>query len=295
MTSTTGRGVVTFDVDEDGQLEIISPESYSEVIQILNSAEDGEGGLVYAFDPSAHRNIDLQFVPEMGGFVATDSQNTVLARYLLRDGALARVPVTDFSAQDYPDVLGTEITFVTDFPVLSDGKGPDDVLYSPGGVRITHRQRAYLALQELYGLTGLTVDHCYCAANEFGVVFSLLPDGFNQRDFFSMSFPGDYVGIEIPSIFIFWKELGNDWSPLSFAEAEKPESWVPESEVLRWYYDRLNILTTGEAAYAGMVYASLDALYLTNGDLYLGETQDTEWGPALLRLTGPYPGGEVHH
>ena len=71
MTTTTGRGVVTFDVDEDGQMEIISPEDYSEVIQILDSAEDGEGGLVYAFDPNAPGNIDLQFAPEMGGFVAT--------------------------------------------------------------------------------------------------------------------------------------------------------------------------------------------------------------------------------
>ena len=297
MTSTVGQGVVTFDVDEDGQLEIISPESYSKVIQILDGAEDGEGGLVYAFDPNARGNINLRFAPEMGGFVATDSQNTVLARYLLRDGALVRVPVTDFSAQDYPDVLGTEITFVTDFPVLSDGKGPDDVLYSSGGVRITHRQQAYLALQELYGLTGLTVDRCYCAANEDTVLFSLLPDGFNQRCFFHMDFREEYGGSGmIPSIFIFWRELGYDWSPLSFAEAERPgpeiwpDIWTPENEALRWYYDRLNVFAAGEAA-----HASLGELHLTNGDLYIADLQDTAYGPALFGLTGPYPGGEVRH
>ena len=40
---------------------------------------------------------------------------------------------------------------------------------------------------------------------------------------------------------------------------------------------------------------TLIELYLTNGDLYIGEARDTEWGPALFSLTGPYPGGEVHH
>lgn len=65
---------------------------------------------------------------------------------------------------------------------------------------------------------------------------------------------------------------------------------MPENEVLRWYYDRLDIFATGEAA-----YANFEELYLTNGELYLGETQDTEWGAALFRITGPYPGGEVRY
>lgn len=94
----------------------------------------------------------------------------------------------------------------------------------------------------------------------------------------------------------FGRELGYDWSPLSFAEAERPgpeiwpDIWTPENEVLRWYYDRLNVFAAGEAA-----RASFDELYLTNGDLYIAGLQDTEWGPALFCLTGPYPDGEVRH
>ena len=286
----TKQSPAEFDVDEDGEKEIVSVGGLPLYWEVIDTVKGEEGAFVYTVSPTDCGVSNLGFAPEMGGFAAADSRDTVLVRYVLRDGALARVPVTNFSAQDYPDVLGTEITFVTDFPVLSDGKGPDDVLYSPGGVRITHRQQAYLALQELYHLTGLSVDRCYCAASEYGVVFSQLPDGFNQRCFFSMDFREDYGGGGIPSLYIFWRELGNDWSPLSFAEAEKPESWVPENEVLRWYYDRLNVFAAGEAA-----HASLDELYLTNGDLYIGEARDTEWGPALFRLTGPYPGGEVNH
>ena len=286
----TKQSPAEFDVDEDGEKEIVSAGGLPFYWEVTDTVNGEEGAFVYTVSPKDCGVSNLRFAPEMGGFVVADSQDAVLVRYALRDGALTRQPMTDFSALDYPDVVGTEIQFVTDFPVLSDGKEPDDVLYSPGGVRITHRQQAYLALQELYGLTGLTVEHCYCAANEYGVVFSQLPDGFNQRCFFSMDFREEYGGSSIPSIFIFWQELGNDWSPLSFAEAERPESWVPESEILSWYYDRLDIFATGEAA-----YANFEELYLTNGELYLGETQDTEWGSALFRITGPYPGGEVHH
>lgn len=290
MTATVGRGPMAFDVDEDGQMEIISPESYSEVIQIIDSTEDGEGGLVYSFDPQAHGNTGLRIDPEMGGFVLTDTRNAVLARYVLRDGALVRLPITDFSALDYPDVAGTEITFVTDFGILSDGREPDEVLYAAEGVCVTHRQQAYLALQELYNLTGLTVDSCYCAANEYGVVFSLLPDGFNQRSFYSMDFSERCGGSGIPGLYIAWRELGNDWSPLSFAEAVHPESWLAESELLRWYYERLDLFSTGEAA-----YANLDELYLTNGDSYLAVFQETGQGKALTSLHGPYPGGVINH
>ena len=291
MVSVGGKQPpVEFDVDEDGKKEIVSEGGLPLFWEVVDAAKDEEGAFVYTVSPTDCGVSNLGFAPEMGGFVVADSQSAILVRYVLRDGSLLRLPMTDFSALDYPDVVGTEIQFVTDFPVLSDGKEPDDVLYLPGGVRITHRQQAYLALQELYGLTGLTVDRCYCAANEDSVFFSLLPDGFNQRCFFSMDFREDYGGSGIPSIYIFWRELGNDWSPLSFAEAEKPESWVPKNEVLRWYYDRLNIFTTGEAA-----RANFDELYLTNGDLYIGEARDTAWGPALFCITGPYPGGEVHH
>ena len=100
--------------------------------------------------------------------------------------------VSFFSALDYPDVADTKVTFMTDVEVLSDGLGPDELLPYMDTVRITHRQQAYLALQELYNITGLKVDECYCTANEYGVVFSLLPDGFNQRNFLCFDFNARY-------------------------------------------------------------------------------------------------------
>lgn len=281
---------VEFDVDEDGEKEIISAGGLPLYWEIIDIAEGEEGAFVYTLSPADCGVSNLQFAPEMGGYVVADSQDTVLARYVLRDGVLARLPMTDFTALDYPDAVGTKITFVTDFDILSDGRDPDDVLYAAGGIRITHRQQAYLALQELYNLTGLTVEECYCAARERGVIFSLLPDGFNQRSFYSMDFSESYSGSGIPGLYIAWQELGNDWSPLSLAEAVHPESWVAESDLLRWYYERLDLFSTGEAA-----YANLDELYLTNGDSYLAEFHETEQGKVLGALHGPYPGGVINH
>lgn len=290
MSLATGSGVVEYDVDEDGQKEIVSIDAFQPSCwEITDTTEGNEGAFIYTLSTADCGIENLQFDPNMGGFVVTGTQNTVCARYILQNAAMICLPITDFSALDYPDVLSTEITFITDVDILSDGHDPDDIIYS-GDNRITHRQQAYLALQELYDLTGLTLDKCYCAANEYGVVFSLLPDGFNQRSFYSMDFGENYGGRGIPGLYIAWQELGNDWSPLSFAEAVHPESGVAESEILRWYYDRLSIFSSGEAD-----YANFEELYLTNGDSYLGSFQETEWGKALTSLHGPYPDGIVNH
>lgn len=210
---------------------------------------------------------------------------------------MIRVSLTDFTAQDYPDVAGTHIEFVANDPDgLSDGRDPDEVLYGTR-YRITHRQQAYLALQELYNLTGLKVDFCYCAANEYGVVFSLLPDGFNQRSFFSADFSENYGGNgSIPQFHIAWRELDSDWSPLSLAEAVLPGRTVPQEKVLAWYYDRLDIFRTGEAVRETDGGVEEERyLYLENGDLFVGTLRDTELGPALVSLYGPYPDGVVNH
>ena len=227
----------------------------------------------------------------------TGSHNPVLARYVLRGHGLACVPVTDFTARDYPDAAGTQVEFVTgDGDGLSDGLDPDEVLYG-ARYRITHRQQAYLALQELYDLTGLNVDYCYCAANEYGVLFSLLPDGFNQRSFFSADFSEDYGGDgSIPRFHIAWRELGSDWSPLSLAEAALPGPETSPEAVLGWYYDRLRIFHTGEEDLetAGE-FPEERYLYVEDGDLFVGTLRDTDWGPALVCLYGPYPDGIVNH
>lgn len=296
---TTSSNAREFDVDEDGVLEIVSIDEIPWYCKITDTREGEEGALVYTLDPAGggFRNVGIAFAPEKGGFVVTDSQNAVLARYLLRDGEMVRQPLTDFTAQDWPDVTRTKITFITDDgDGLADGRDPDELLYG-GRYRITHRQQAYLALQELYRLTGLRVEECCCAASEFGVYFSLLPDGCNQRCFFSADLGGDYGAAGgIPDLYIAWKELGNDWSPLSLEDAARPEAWVAEENTLRWYYDRLEVLHTGEAAIeTGGQYAGERYLYLENGDLFVGQLENTHWGLVMTSLIGPYPDGEVNH
>nr|MDE7218674.1 hypothetical protein [Oscillospiraceae bacterium] len=303
MTNTAGTSLEA-DVDEDGVLEIIDMWKNNPTWEITDTEEGQEGAFIYTLStlnedfPGALAN--LCFDPERGGFVVLSSEDTVLARYALQDGLIVRLPLTDFSALDYPDVAGTKVTFVPDVEILSDSLNPDELLPYTDTVRITHRQQAYLALQELYNLTGLKVDECYCTANEYGVLFSLLPDGFNQRSFFCMDFNTRYGNVDnIPSIHISWKELGNDWSPLSLADAVRPENWVEgEAEIMLWYYSRMKIFNTGEASSANRgdpSYANLGELWLENGDLYNYFMEETEYGPVLTGITGPYPGGEVNH
>ena len=290
MYHTAGAGAVEYDVDEDGQLEIVSADIFRpSTWEITNTVEGMEGAVIYTLSGEGLSPLSLQFVPEMGGFVIAEAQNVAAYRYLLQGGALVRVPITDISARDYPDVAGTQIDFVTDAGILSDDYGPDDVIYS-GKTRVTHRQQAYLALQELYDLTGLTVEQCYCAANEYGVVFSLLSDGFDQRSFYSASLGEDYGNGGIPGLDIIWKGEGNNWSPLSPAQAQLPEKGTGQRESLCWYYDRLGILAAGE-----LDHADAEELYLKSGDSYLFTLQDTQWGYVLTSLRGPYPGGEIDH
>ena len=303
MTTAVGT-FLEADVDEDGVLEIVDSWKNDTTWVITDTEEGQEGAFLYTL--STHDKdfpgvlANLCFDPERGGFVVLDGQDSVLARYALKDGLIVRLPLTDFSALDYPDVADTKVTFMTDVEVLSDGLGPDELLPYMDTVRITHRQQAYLALQELYNITGLKVDECYCTANEYGVVFSLLPDGFNQRNFLCFDFNARYGNVDnIPSLHIRWKELDNDWSPLSLADAVRPEPNIRGAEeTMLWYYDRMKIFNTGEADSSNRgdpSYANLGELWLTNGDLYNYFMEDTEYGPALTSITGPYRDGIVNH
>ena len=297
MMTTSSRSVLA-DIDEDGVLEIIEPWKNAPTWDITDTRDGEEGSFTYTLSTQSEEfpgALALGLDPEKGGFVVVSSEDSILARYALRGGEMVRLPLTDYSALNYPDVAGTKITFITDYDrigILTDGLDPDDILPYSEDVRITHRQQAYLALQELYNLTGLKVDECYCAANEFGVLFSLLPDGFNQRSFLHYDFNTRYGNADsIPSIYISWKELGNDWSPLSIADAVRPESWVKgEAETMLWYYGRMKIFSAGEPA-----YANLGDLWLENGDLYTYFIEETEYGPVLTGITGPYPDGIVNH
>lgn len=295
----TGSDVcVEADVDEDGVKEIVSPWKNDPTWEITDTADGEEGAFVYTLSQKNEGYpgvLNLSFLPEEGGFVVADSSGAVRCRYILRNGEMVRLPLTDFSVLNYADVAGTKLTFITDCDQagnLTDGLDPDAILPYSDTVSITHRQQAYLALQELYDLTGLKVDECCCAANEYGVLFSLLPDGFNQRSFFSLDFNARYGSTDnIPGVFIRWKELDCDWSPLSIADAVRPQYGIEgEEEAMLWYYQRMKVFRTGEPS-----YANLGELWLENGNLYLYSITDTEMGPVLTDLTGPYPGGVVNH
>ena len=313
MITSTGNNSWEMDVDEDGVREIVYYEESAGGWKILDTEEGEEGAFAYLLSNDSWITGRLStdpyisgFDPGRMGFITIDASNTVLARYVLRDGEMVRMPETDFSVDDYPDAAGTEITFLTDVDVLSDGIGPDVILpYNPK-VRITHRQQAYIALQELYNLTGLKVDSCYCAAGDFGLVFSLLPDGFNMRSFYSF-WPNGSLGSygeenNIASFNINWQELQNDWSPLVFADAVKAEGSSAEEKIWE-YYDRLSVVKTGEAAevralpdpgvQSGGVYTG--EIWLENGDLYDVFYQLVDGEPVLTTLYGPYPDGIVNH
>lgn len=296
---TVGNNALEADVDEDGELEIVSVDEIPFYAEIIDTMEGQEGAMIYDLDPysDGYASLGVAFSPEENGFLVTGWHGAPLYRYVLENHRLVCRPVTDITIRNYPDAVGTRIQFVTgDGDGLSDGRDPDEVLYGTQ-YRITHRQQAYLALQELYDLTGLKLDFCCCAANEYGVIFSLLPDGFNQRAFFSADFSENYGGSgSIPQLHIAWRELGNDWSPLSLAEAVLPERPVPQETVLEWYYGRLDVFRTGEAARETDGEIEEERyLYLENGDLFVGTLRDTDWGPALVSLYGPYPGGELNH
>lgn len=295
---TVGNNALEADVDEDGELEIVSVDEIPFYAEIIDTMEGQEGAMIYDLDPysDGYASLGVAFSPEENGFLVTGFRGAPLYRYVLENHQLVCRPVTDITIRDYPDVAGTRIQFVTDDgDGLSDGRDPDEVL-SAAQYRITHRQQAYLALQELYDLTGLKVDFCCCAANEYGVLFSLLPDGFNQRSFFSADFSENYGGQGIPQFYIAWRELGNDWSPLSLAESVLSGRTVPRERVLAWYYDRLDIFRTGEAARETDGEMEEERyLYVEDGDLFVGTLRDTELGPALVSLYGPYPDGEINH
>lgn len=203
----SGLGAVEFDVDEDGVQEIICPGGLPMYWTIYDKKPREEGAFLYTLNSMECGVTNIHFDPTKGGFVVADSQENVIVRYALQGDEMVRLPMTDFTALDYSDVAGTKLTFDLDY--FYDSVDPDTVLYTESGVRVTPRQQAYLALQELYDLTGLKTEESYCAVSGIGsVCFSLLPDGLNERCFYSVSLPESYGGLGIPSLYLVWRELG---------------------------------------------------------------------------------------
>ncbi len=300
-TGTTGGTSVEFDVNEDGVKEIIVPDGQPTGWEIYTQYK--EWTEVYTLESQTSEEANVSFDPNEGGFIVCDETGNVVARYIYQDGnwggEMVRRPVTDVTIADYPDVAGTALLF--DLEYFNDSIDPDTLRETESGVRITPRQQAYLALQQLYDLTGQRFDQLYCAVDgRFGMTcFSLLEGGLSERCFYSADMPERYGGEagSIPSVYFAWWELGIEWSPLRFQSVtEQPDyqdAW--QTKILSWYYDQLWLMQTGAEAFVRGDGLTEQELWLTNGDLFTATFQETDHGLALTCLTGPYPDGQVYH
>lgn len=291
----TESGATEYDVDEDGEKEIVCPGGIG-VWTVYDTVEGQDWADIYEIRTADCGVSTLDFAPEKGGFFVADvnpetgEEGAVLVRYQLRDGAFLRREPTDLTPADYPDAAGAKLHFDLDY--FYDSLDPDTVLTTESGLRLTPRQQAYLALQQLYEFTGVKLEEVYCAVSGAGeTCFSLWEDGFTDRCFYSADMPEAYGGSDIPSVTLTWQEQGADWSPLSL-ETLAEARYLPAERVdaLRDAYRRLSLMQGGSLA-----NAQADQLWLSDGSLYTADFFETAFGPALTCLTGPYPDGEVRH
>ena len=289
----TESGAMEYDVDEDGEKEIVCPGGIG-VWTVYDSVEGRDWADVYELRTADCGVSTLDFAPEKGGFHAADAEtgeeSTVLVRYQLRDGEFLRREPTDLTPADYPDAAGTKLQFDLDY--FYDSVDLDTVLTTASGLRLTPRQQAYLALQQLFEFTGVKLEEVYCAVSGAGeTCFSLWEDGFTDRCFYSADMPEAYGGSGIPSVTFTWQEQGADWSPLS-VQTLAGERYLPaeHADALRDAYRNLPLMQSG-----GLANVQADQLWLSDGNLYTADFLETAFGPALTYLTGPYPDGEVRH
>ena len=278
LLQASGSGApVECDVDGDGEKEVVTSFGLPMGWTVYDDNPDGRC-VAYTLDQKGYGQTPVSFSAEEG-FAVLDSAGTVMARYLLSENQMALQPQTDFSLTDYPDAAGTELTFT--------GGNPDRVLYN-GTVRVTPRQQAHMALQELYALTGLTVDRAYCRAGDDGVVaFSADPAG--EQVFFRMAWGPEVCGTaEQPGCTIVWQSEAS-WSPLQDRLAARPETggaWPEPEQVLAFCYRRLERLTAGELMMVQQAAGDEYRLCLSDGSFCRAELSGSG---LLLSLSGPYP------
>ena len=289
----TESGAIECDVDEDGEKEIVCPGGIG-VWTVYDRVEGQDWADVYELRTADCGVSTLDFAPEKGGFHVSDAEtgdeSAVLVRYQLRNGEFLRREPTDLTPADYPDAAGTKLHFDLDY--FYDSVDPDTVLTTESGLRLTPHQQAYLALQQLFEFTGVELEEVYCAVSGAGeTCFYIWEDGFTDRCFYSADMPEAYGGSGIPSVTFTWQEQGADWSPLSVqALAEKRYLPAEHADALRDAYRNLSLMRSGSLA-----NVQDDQLWLSDGSLYTADFLDTDFGPALTCLTGPYPDGEVRH
>lgn len=218
-----------------------------------------------------------------------------MAWYLLEENCLKRQPQTDFSLADYADVAGTAVRFQTETEFSAE-LDPDAVLDN-GEVRFTLRQQAYLALQALYDLTGIRLDSVFCQANRDLVAFYMEDPENGAGCFYQVALGRRYGGAGFVTGFsLVWREE-EDWSPLSFADARRPQYHnepVPERWLLKTCREQLGFFCDAE-----VVTAAPDpterygepryVVYREDGGYYSADLLETDFGYALQSFYGPYP------
>lgn len=271
-------GTHTMDVDlnDDGEREIVSQGGGVPVWEVYARSGDAfSHSTLYSNSCGVSR---LSFQPENGGFVVTDQQDQVLVRYLLADDQLVRQPQTTYTAQDYPDAVSTVLHFPEGHPE------PDEVLVRENGIRITRRQQVYLAIQELYNLTGQPLAECFCSVDDSGLVrLSTQEDGLKKQSFCVMQLGANCGGSagRVPGVDLKWQEQGFAHSPLHAVPNGLPYSSCVSP--LSYYFDQLHFLAEGEVA-----QATDEELFLTDGSRFTGKLMEGgEHQLLLLSLHGP--------
>ena len=281
------------DVDGDGEREVVAWGGALVAYTIYDARPDGRC-IAYTLDPDGYGTVPISFSPETG-FAVIDSEGNVMARYLLEENCLKRQPQTDFSLADYADVAGTAVRFQTETEFSAE-LDPDAVLDN-GEVRFTLRQQAYLALQALYDLTGIRLDSVFCQANRDLVAFYMEDPENGAGCFYQVALGRRYGGAGFVTGFsLVWREE-EDWSPLSFADARRPQYYnepVPERWLLKTCREQLGFFCDAE-----VVTAAPDpterygepwyVVYREDGGYYSADLLETDFGYALQSFYGPYP------
>ena len=292
LLCASGSGMpYEYDVDEDGQKEVITSYGLPMGWFVYDTLPNGEC-VSYELNQDAYKTTPIHFTEDKG-FIVSDDSGTVLAHYILQDGALQRRQPLEFSVRDYPEGAEVKLSFITESG-MSDGRDPDEVLDN-GTIRTTHRQQAMLAMQILYDLTGLKISECFCAAFAGGLAFYSVENGEPGALFYDVTLSKQYGGDGwVSGLSIYWQEEELA-SPISFVYSRHQEGagTMPE-QWLQNYANDLPLLCQGE-----IINVTKDpderyendryVLYRADGTYYSARLLDTETGFALAHFYGPYP------
>ena len=295
IMSRMGMGISEdMDIDLDGEKEMIFQDPWNQF-----TIFDKEGTEYYSYTHTFAENQQFTYDKDRESWKLYEDKNMLRGEFnLLSEEELVYIDkkvkgIATYSSQ-YVDVGETVLTYIID-DALSDGLDPDEaVIPTPNGM-ISHREQAYLALEELYLLTGLKVERCFVTANEHGVYFSTVGDNFNERSFYTACLPEEYGGT-FPSLYISYKEVV-DYSLLAISNIYLPEDFasMTKEEAAIWFYNRLSFMHSKDITETSLTYQdSTVQLTMEDGSFYEATLIETEYGFIMDSIYGPYEKGLSH-